>query len=243
MSNKKKYERWTEKEDDYLRENYHNLPYKEIALKLGRDDNTVRARAYYIGLTRFPNWTEQEKDMLKRLYVEMETTELSRMLNRPRSSVIVIANRMGLNKGYRRKWTKEEDQILVDNPHLSSVELMELLPGRRPSVIQSRCYSIGIRKNKSKGEGIKITEVINGRVYKEHQAVIVKDIGRDIYSGEEVHHINLNPRDNRPENLVLLWTHEHDNIHKQLRELILDLINTGVISFNSETKRYEFIQK
>lgn len=50
----------------------------------------------------------------------------------------------------------------------------------------------------------------------EHRLVAEKMIGRFINKDEDVHHINGNKTDNRPENLMVLSHSDHMKLHKQL---------------------------
>ena len=49
-----------------------------------------------------------------------------------------------------------------------------------------------------------------------HREVMEQELGRALNSGEEVHHINGIPHDNRPENLYVIDKRNHSRIHFQM---------------------------
>lgn len=53
-----------------------------------------------------------------------------------------------------------------------------------------------------------------------HRLVATKKYNRAIKSDEQVHHIDLNPKNNRPDNLVILKTKDHIALHANLRRKV-----------------------
>lgn len=89
-----------------------------------------------------------------------------------------------------------------------------------------------------------VIKVGHGRLeYKfEHIMVMEKHIGREIQKGEQVHHINCIPTDNRIENLCLCEGNSgHRRIHHSVDKLLDGLIKDGIIKFNHKNKTYERI--
>ena len=53
-----------------------------------------------------------------------------------------------------------------------------------------------------------------------HRQVMAEKLGRPLESGEHVHHINGNQKDNRPENLEIVSLSTHMSKHSPVRQRI-----------------------
>lgn len=53
----------------------------------------------------------------------------------------------------------------------------------------------------------------------EHWLVMEQKLGRNLTPNEQIHHINGNPSDNSPDNLMLLTAGEHTNLHRNNGDL------------------------
>ena len=74
----------------------------------------------------------------------------------------------------------------------------------------------------------------------QHVLVMERVIGRRIRKGEEVHHINGQRDDNRPENLFLCKSKsEHNKIERTLVSTCRELLASGVVVFNREKAVYQ----
>lgn len=73
----------------------------------------------------------------------------------------------------------------------------------------------------------------------EHRFVMEREIGRRLLSDERVHHINMVPGDNRPENLHLFKNNAaHHRSHGTLNALVRSLMDAGVVEFDADTESY-----
>lgn len=77
-----------------------------------------------------------------------------------------------------------------------------------------------------------------GYVY-EHTLVVEKEINRQILKNEEIHHINLDKKDNNISNLCLCTHQEHLKMHRSIEKLIPYLLKTNIIFFDIYEKEYK----
>lgn len=107
MVNKK---RWTDEEDEFLRENAGKFDLATLARKLNRTQNSVRCRGMKIGVKRiktvrkpwnqdsngYTNWTEEEITYLKESWGKVDLNRLSKVLRRSKSAIRVRITSLGL---------------------------------------------------------------------------------------------------------------------------------------------------
>lgn len=84
---------------------------------------------------------------------------------------------------------------------------------------------------------VKITEG-KGRWKLQHVIVMEEMLGRPLNSGEIVHHINGDRKDNRPENLFLCQSPKHHNaVHRTQDDALRRCLELGIVVFKGG--RYE----
>lgn len=76
----RKYRRWTEAEESYLKENYPNDNNKELALHFERTEGAIKSKAKELGLKKeiTPVWTEGGIGCLRENFGKLSYSELSK---------------------------------------------------------------------------------------------------------------------------------------------------------------------
>jgi len=64
--------------------------------------------------------------------------------------------------------------------------------------------------------------------------------GRPLEPNEGVHHIDLDPTNNDPENLFIATQSLHSKLHWQLQYLAAELVKNGEVIFDEQEERYKF---
>lgn len=94
------------------------------------------------------------------------------------------------------------------------------------------------------------TDLINPRYYTsfrtaKHRLIIEKEIGRQLWDFERVHHIDEDKQNNHIENLFICKSQSyHSKIHRQLEKIGIELYRSnrfGKIKFNKEKGKYYII--
>ena len=78
---------WTEKEEEYLRNNYKEMMDKEIAEELDRSTDSVAGKRHRMGLWKRETWSREEVKFLKENYDTMTAEEIGEKLGRSKAAV------------------------------------------------------------------------------------------------------------------------------------------------------------
>lgn len=77
----------------------------------------------------------------------------------------------------------------------------------------------------------------------EHTLVMEAKIGRLPVEGEVIHHVNLDKKDNHPDNLYLCNHREHLKMHRDLEKVAIKFMEKGLLKFDHDTGEYVIIDK
>jgi len=106
--------RWTEEEEQFVRDNYRRLPVREIAEALGRTEKATRNKVERMGLglsyVGGNRWTSREVALLKEMFkAGTSDEEIAKTLNRSVKAVSAKRARLGL---YRYNRSDREGKYL-----------------------------------------------------------------------------------------------------------------------------------
>lgn len=136
--------RWTDKEDEIIREHYAagaGVAFIVTLLK-GRTPSAIFARADTLSVTSGRYWREDELQILRDQYPIIGTGVLELLPGRTVDAVRIIAGRLGIHKSRNstegfRPWSDEEWTLLEQNMHLSIAEQQAtLFPSRTKRAVE-----------------------------------------------------------------------------------------------------------
>jgi hypothetical protein len=102
-------------------------------------------------------------------------------------------------------------------------------------------YHVKSARTNADGRGYRVAQRADGTWDWEHIVIAEKALGRRLPEGVEVHHVNLDPSDNTPRNLVICPSHAY---HKFLhtRTAALDVFGNPDARKCSRCKKYDLPQ-
>jgi len=78
-------------------------------------------------------------------------------------------------------------------------------------------------------------EKIRNRKRTPYIVIAQEKIGRELRDGEGVHHIDMNNKNNNPENLYIYENNsKHQKIHGSLNRLVAELLKNNIIEFKDD---------
>lgn len=147
---------WSSEEDALLKKHYNQEKGIDLLEKLlpQRTRPSIISRAKKLGLAK--EKPKREKEFFDDLRIHYGTKNGIDFLREkysdiPYSTLVSTANRLGLtSRTKRKKWTPEEDSILINNKTAPINKLITLLPERNESAIKRRKWELNLDKQRSR---------------------------------------------------------------------------------------------
>lgn len=91
---------WTEKENQYLRDNIDKLSYATIGKKFNRTHRAVGAQAQKLGILQIRPWSKADEQIIINEYPTAKIDEICKKLNRTTDSIFKKAGELGIAKQF-----------------------------------------------------------------------------------------------------------------------------------------------
>lgn len=141
-----------------------------------------------------------------------------------------IARKYGFNERRLRGWFEKDGKLIEferrakENIISKARVPMRIMAKLKISGANNLAYIDGLHYEVKKSYVRAVRDRSRGDKY-EHRLILEKIIGRALSVDEVVHHINLNPTDNRPENLIVATSKEHGLLHIFLQLALVQLLS------------------
>lgn len=144
---------WTPEEDEYIKNNFENIPTSEIAKKLGCAIATVQNRAKQLGFVlekkTVDRWTTEEEKLLREYSKKYVTKTIAKKLGRSYISVQKKAVKLGIElHSEKDPWKKWMVDYLKDNINKRPIGEIQNMLGLSYHRILTKCKELGIEYKK-----------------------------------------------------------------------------------------------
>lgn len=142
---------WRAEELSLLRELRPFCTYAEIALLIGRPEQSVKNRSLKMGSCRARGacvpWTEQETAVMRQLSYDLPDKVIGQLIGRSESAVLTRRLRVGPVKPDRAPWPAEDLMRLRDLWPISTTPEVALAMGRSHSSVKTQARRLGLTKH------------------------------------------------------------------------------------------------
>ena len=147
-SGKARTKRWTEAEDEAIRQHYEEKGSKYLVKLLGRSRSAVQGRAQKIGVWGGdPRWKPVEEEYMRERYHDTSRAEMAEYLGRSIQAINHKLRFMGLTEQQSRPWEPEEIAFLRDHyGTMTCEEIADELLDRTHEAVSLKAQRIGLAK-------------------------------------------------------------------------------------------------
>lgn len=183
--------RFSKKEDVYILKNYSKVKSKDIAKSLERSVESVKSRAFQLGVVSCFWWNKNEEKLLVNLYNKKSPKELEVILNKKWKAISKKARKMGLvrhkSNGHvymESKPLNEKEILFIEkNSSLLSVSEISKLLKRNNSVVSNFIKRKNLpRYYKRKDPSLFSNEILLNHIKKVYKKIKRYPLAEDIKS-------------------------------------------------------------
>lgn len=191
-------------------------------------------------------YSTEEDNFIRQHYTTTPHRDIADQLGRTVKSIRRRAAKIGAGRCKpKRNWSPEEDAFILASKGKPLADVANALKrdqsdtAKRARKLGFVCWRRPDGGNYVDTRGYEVERFENGKAIFLHRLIAERMLGRQLYDNEIVHHINMDKRDNRRENLYVFSSPaEHARCHDMLRRQyplgtdFSELFRLGEISFD-----------
>lgn len=141
---------WTEKEIEFLKENYLTMDFNEISKTVKRTRRAVQSKMSKLGIRKLGYWNNEQIDLLLKNYKIMSNKELSFIIKKPKYCVQSKITRLRLNRGIRINWEQDQIKTLKDEYKNRSNKDLSSIVGKTEKAVSVQLTRLGLKRIRTK---------------------------------------------------------------------------------------------
>ena len=140
------YPKWTEEEEQFLKENYPDKGAVWCAEKLKRTEKACITRAVGLKIKRSYRWKPEDDEVIRKYYPKYGVKKVSEILGRTRETCSTRAYVLGIKYIDENRWTKEEIDFIKKNYPEKGVKYVSEKLNRSIVACQNKAAILKLRR-------------------------------------------------------------------------------------------------